>query len=71
MLLPSKKIISDGWLSLDVQVIEIGRSNPGTKVDDERVILMKFLTSFKFIPDRSRTIKNNEKQSRSSNLTTK
>ena len=50
VLLRSKNIISDGWLSLDVQVMEIWRSKPGTKVDDEGVILMKILTSCKIHP---------------------
>ena len=50
MLLTSKNIISDGWLSLDVQIIKIWRSNPGSKVDDESVMLMKFLTSCEIHP---------------------
>ena len=45
-----KNIFSDGWLSLDVQVMEIWRSKPETKVDDESVILTKFLTSCKIHP---------------------
>ena len=33
VLASSKNIISDGWLSLDVQIREIWRSNLGPKVD--------------------------------------
>ena len=50
MLLRSRNIISDGWLRLDAQVIEIWRSNHGPKVDDENVILTKFLIWYKIHP---------------------
>ena len=49
-LLTSGNIIANVWNWLAVQIREILRSKRGPKVDDERVILMKFLTSCKIYP---------------------